>query len=231
MNLRLTILCLLAITAASCAKQGHLETEGFWPWFKTNEKAFAELFSYESQVAARSDSRIKEKSDATFNEVADRLQEVHPEFTPFFGFSNGENQLTITVNGQGEYFDAVDRFIASAPGIANWKFIALKQPLHFSADTEIRSGTVNLKIDDIRYRKTATDHGRFDFEIHIPFSVADDPEGFHRLLNHLTRDMLGERFAATAIGRITVRQTDDQSNQLLPFTDIYSDIHKALATE
>lgn len=201
---------------------------GFWPWFESRASEFADFFSYETRAANQGDPAFQKKTEDTVAEVGRRLRHVHPEFSPFFGYSEGKNKLFITVHGQAEHFAAVDKFIASAPEIDGWTFVALKQPLSLSAETEIQSGTAKLKVGDWRYTKTKNAGGSFDFVIYIPNQVSDDPEGFERLFTRLTTDFLGERFASTTMGAIKVVQiSDDASDGLLPFINIHADVSRA----
>lgn len=216
---------LAAMGISSCSK---ISKAGFWSWFESRESEFAQLFSYDAGTAAQDDVKLQEKIEGTVAEVGAKLREVHAEFSPFFGFSGGVNQMTITVHGQPEHFKAVDEFIASAPKIGGWKFIALKQPLSLSTETEISSGSAKLKVGDWRYMKSRNSHGTFDFVIYVPNQVSDDPAGFKRLFIQLTRDFLGERFASTIVGDVTVRQSIDAKPEgLLPFVDIYKDVSQA----
>jgi len=213
---------------SACSDKPETTDTGFWPWFESQESELADLFSYETGAAAQDDPELQKKIEDTVAEVGGRLREEHPQFSPFFGFSEGTNKLIITVNGQADHFTAVDEFIASAPEIEGWSFIALKQPLTLGADTEIQSGTAKLKVGDWRYSKTKKEDGSFDFVIYVPNQVSDDPEGFERLFTQLTTDFLGERFASTAMGDIKVLQlTDDAPDGLLPFIDIHKDVSRS----
>ena len=229
MNLRTLILpFFVAMVLPACSDKTEKTDSGFWPWFESREAEFADLFSYETGAAAQKDPELQKKIEATVTEVGDKLREVNSEFSPFFGFSDGTNQLFLTVNGQSEHFEAVDTFIASAPEFDGWEFVALKQPLSLGADTEIQSGTAKLKVGDWRYTKTENADGAFDFAIYVPNKVSDDPEGFKRLFTQLTTDFLGERFASTVLGDISVQElTDDAPEGLLPFIDIHDDVSRA----
>ena len=213
----------------ACSEESKAAKTAFWPWFQTRESEFAKLFSYETGAAAQDDPKLEKKIEDTVGEVGTKLRSVHPEFSPFFGFSGGSNEMVVTVHGQAEHFKAVDDFIATAPQINGWKFVALKKPLSLDADVEIQSGSAKLKVGDWRYAKTKNTEGSFDFVIYVPNKVSDDPEGFDRLFTRLTMDFLGERFASSAVGEITVRQlTDDATDELLPFVDIHKDISREI---
>jgi hypothetical protein len=226
MLLRTIILPLLiAMALPAYSQDANATKSGFWPWFESRQSEFAKLFSYQTGAAAQNDPKLQKKIEDTIGEVADKLRKVHPEFSPFFGFSDGANKMIVTVHGQTEHFKPVDAFIASAPKIDGWKFIALKQPLSLGADTEIQSGSAKLKVGDWRYAKTKNSDGAFDFVIYVSNKVSDDPEGFKRLFTRLTMDFLGERFASIAVGAVTVRElTVDAPEGLLPFVDIYKDV-------
>ena len=229
MNLRNLILpFIIASMIPACSDTAKKTDAGFWPWFESRHSEFADLFSYETGAAAQKNPELQKKIENAVGEVGDKLREVNSEFSPFFGFSDGTNQMFLTVNGQAEHFEAVDAFIASAPEIDGWEFIALKQPLKLGADTEVQSGTAKLKVGDWRYAKTQNRDDLFDLAIYVPNKVSDDPEGFTRLFKQLTRDFLGERFASTVLGEISVRElNDDAPEGLLPFIDIHNDVNQA----
>ena len=89
-----------------------------------------------------------------------------------------------------------------------------------------------MKVGDWHYSKTRNRDGSFDFVIHVPHEVSDDPEGFESLFTQLTSDFLGERFASTAVGEIkVVQQTDDAPVGLLPFADIHADVSQSAIAE
>ena len=223
----LPILCAMVVSA--CSEKAKPTETSFWPWFKSQKSELADLFSYETGAAGQNNPDLHKKMEDTVAEVGGKLRKVHPEFSPFFGYSDDTNTLTITVNGQAEHFAAVDDFVAAAPEVEGWKFIALKQPLSLGADTEIQSGTAKLKVVDWRYTKTKNSNGAFNFVIYVPNKVSDDAEGFKSLFSQLTRDFLGERFASTAVGEITVRQLPDSAPEgLLPFIDIHDDVSQAI---
>jgi len=225
-----SLLCVLLLTA--CSDQADSSKAGFWPWFEARDPELADLFSYDTRVAHQDDPEFQGKTNDAVDEVGAKLREVHPEFSPFFGFSDGTDKLFVTVHGQAEHFDAVDEFIAAAPEIEGWTFIALKQPLNLGADTEIQTGTTKMKVGDWHYSKTRNRDGSFDFVIHVPHEVSDDPEGFESLFTQLTSDFLGERFASTAVGEIkVVQQTDDAPVGLLPFADIHADVSQSAIAE
>lgn len=230
MNFRAFALPIVAVAALSaCSKNPKTKQGEFWLWFQNHRAEFSELFNYTTQAAGRNDSKIQKKTETTVEEIGVKLREIHPEFSPFLGFADGLNEMTVTVNGQSKYFEAVDLFVSSAPAIDGWKFIALKQPLKLSADTEIQSGTAKLRVGDFRYTKSTNGNGSFDFVIQIPAKVSEDPDGFKRLLTQITMDLLGERLASTAVGIVTVVQlTDPTSSESLPLINIQADVSQAM---
>jgi len=146
-------------------------------------------------------------------------------FSPFFGYRNGTNELMITVGGQKQYFASVEQFVATAPKISGWTFIALKPPLNFDADTEIKSGSVTLKLGDMRYTRQPEGEGSFTFTVFVPSDTSIDPDGFRRLCSRLIEDSLGERLAATAIHSVEVRQlTPTNQTGLHEFIHVHRDL-------
>ena len=140
--------------------------------------------------------------------------------TPFFGYKEGANTLTITVAGRQQSFASVDQFLLSAPAVDRWKFVALKSPLNLGPHTEIKSGSVLLKLDEVRYTRQPNADGSFDFTVFVPVKVSDDPQGFQRLFTRLLEDLLGERLAATLPHSVKV-----QPLQAAPTGDLREFIH------
>jgi hypothetical protein len=230
MNTRtIAFLLIFAMAFPAFSEESNARKTGFWRWFQARESEFAKIFSYKTGAAAKDDPKLQKKIDDAVSELGTKLRLVHPEFSPFLGFSGGSNELVVTVHGQSEYFKIVDDFVASAPKIDGWKFVALKKPLSLGVDTEIQSGSAKLKVGDWRYVKSKNSNGSFDFVIYVPNKVSDDPDGFDRLFTRLTMDFLGERFVSSALGEVTVRQlTADSPDGLLPFVDIHKDVSGAM---
>lgn len=218
--------CLISLAQAdSTAKK----TSEFWEWFDLRSDQMAQLFSYETGAKAQSDPKLQKKIEDSVGFVGDKMREVNSEFSPFFGFANGENTMTVTVHGDAKYFDAVDRFIAAAPKVEGWNLVALKQPRKFAAEMEIQTGSARLRVGDWKYSKARTKTGAFDFTIYVPNKVSEDQEGFDRLFGQLLTDTLGERLGSTIIGEVqTIQNPTKPPKGLLPFTDIGTDVQKAL---
>ncbi|GHC68064.1 hypothetical protein [Roseibacillus persicicus] len=216
------------LTSLAHADESSEKAKEFWDWFELRGDRMAELFSYETGAKAQDDPKLQKKIEDGVGFVGDKMREVNPMFSPFFGFANGENTLTVTVHGDAEYFDDVDRFIAAAPKIKSWNFVALKQPRKMAPEMEIQTGSFKLKVGDWNYSKVKTKSGAFDFTIFVPNKVSDDQEGFDRLFVQVLTDTLGERLGNTVIGKVrTVQSPKELPEGLLPFTDIGADIQKA----
>ena len=201
----------------------------FWAWFEKHESELAKLFSYETGAKAENDPKLQKKIEDTVGLVGERVRNVHPSFSPFFGYADEQNSMTITVHGEAEFFEDVDRFIELAPKQVGWKLIALKQPRVFAPEMEIQTGNTRLKVGDWNYSKTKSKDGKFNFVIYVPNKVSDDPEGFNALFMQLMQDSLGERLANTAVESIKVAQNPSPLPPgLIPFSQIVPDINKAL---
>ncbi|MCE9612144.1 MAG: hypothetical protein K8R23_18255 [Chthoniobacter sp.] len=212
-------------TGCSKTKPAGDATAEFWTWFTAQSAEYARLLSYETHASAPNDSERQKQVEQAVADTASRLRRINPEFSPFFGYSGGANKLMITVGGQKQLFAAVDQFVSTAPKIAGWTFVALKPPLNFDAATEIKSGSVALKLGDMRYSRQRQGDGSFAFTVFVPSNVSSDPDGFRRLCTRLLEDSLGERVAATAIHSLEVRQLDATSQpDLLEFIHVHRDI-------
>ena len=90
----------------------------FWKWFEDNNHAF--LFTNEV------DEDIKEQLLSDFLE---RLHHYNEKLYFQIGSSPDKDQeLIITAEGNIEHFESVEKLIAAAPAIPNWKFISFIQP-------------------------------------------------------------------------------------------------------
>jgi hypothetical protein len=228
--MRLISLLALLVFSAGCAKTksaGDATTE-FWTWFAAHSAEYASLFSYEQHAAAPNNSEREKLVAQAVADTASRLRRINPEFSPFFGYSNGTNKLIITVGGQKEFFAAADQLVFGAPKIPGWTFIALKPPQDLDGNTEIKSGSVSIKLGDMRYTRQPQGDGSFAFTVFVPFDVSSDPDGFRRLCSRLIEDSLGERLAATAIRGVEVRQLDATSKAgLFEFIHVHREISNA----
>lgn len=202
MNFRLATFILMI--ASSVYGQTNADKE-FWDWFTGQAPEYRKLFSYERQVAHGDNPADQQQVEQTVKEIGRRLRQVHPKFTPYLGEANGQNELIISVRSEKEAFARVDQFVAQAPAIAGWKAIALRSPMKVDAKTQIRSGSVDLKIGDMQYTAQQQPGGAWAFTIYLPAKVSDDPEGFQQLAASLLRDLLGERLAATAVHSVKVQ--------------------------
>ncbi len=225
MRLLLILACVMFATGCSKHNSAGDATTEFWTWFAANSSEYARLLSYEENAASPDDPKRQKRVEQVVSDTATHLRRIHPQFSPFFGYSEDTNKLMITVFGEKQFFGEVDRFVSTAPKIAGWSFVALKPPLTFSADTEIKSGSVTLKLGDMRYSRQAQADGSFAFTIFVPSNVSSDPDGFRQLCTRLLEDSLGERVAATAIHSVEVRQLDANSpTGLLEFIQVHRDI-------
>ena len=226
------VLLSLALCDFAFAEPSAKNTGSFWKWFQTREAELAILFSYESGAKAQNDPKLQKKIEKTVLLVGDKLREVHPEFSPYFGFAAGSNIMTVTVHGEAELFHEVDKFIQSAPKVGNWEFVALKQPREMYAESEIHTGTVQLRVGDWSYLKKKTSSGKYNFQVYVPNKVSDDPDGFNRLFTRLIMDSLGERLANTVVGKVSVIQNPTaMPSGLIKFTDIISDVEESVKSD
>jgi hypothetical protein len=99
----------------------------FWDWFLDNSSRYYFL----NQVTDDA------KKEGLLNDLLQHLHNYSEGLYFEIGGSIDETQeLIISAEGQQEYFDDVERLIAKAPIVPEWKFIAFKQPTDTLAVTE-----------------------------------------------------------------------------------------------
>jgi hypothetical protein len=86
----------------------------FWKWFEQNELTYRRIF----------DDRETDLIDNILN----RLREIRKGLAVEFEKSNGIYAMTISADGVEENFDIVQQIIDKSLSIANWRFIAFRQP-------------------------------------------------------------------------------------------------------
>jgi len=91
-------------------------SEKFWTWFIRNELELCDIRSSE---------------DPILEVLLDRLQQIHAGFFFEISINADPHELIISAAGKRELFSTVDEFVAGAPQIPSWKFIALKPPQGF----------------------------------------------------------------------------------------------------
>ncbi len=98
-------------------------SDKFWSWFIRNE---IEL------------SNSRSADDPILDTLLAELQEIHSEFFFEIGTNFEPHELIITAEGKRNLFPVVDEFVAGAPRIPAWKFIALKPAQGFDFVTSYK---------------------------------------------------------------------------------------------
>lgn len=200
-------------------------TNGFWAWFAERSPDFSKIFSHANQVKKREDPAIKAENDEAYESIVSHLKQVHPRFSPFVG-GQGENdrELIVTVFGRAELFPAVDQFVASAPEIPGWRVIALKPAMSPDPGSIIRTGTVEIPLDDSKfvYRESKTSPGKYDIAVYLKEGLDDKDEGAPGFARTLTIDFLGERLAGSILGEVVIVDLAKAPPNASPFVKIAS---------
>ena len=97
----------------------------FWHWFEANESRYRDV-------------EVPEKE-----ELLDALLEELHDYCPGLWFETGTaddgvHELIVSAEGDTDYFSAVRTLVATAPAIANWRFIAFKPAMGFAFTTQYK---------------------------------------------------------------------------------------------
>ncbi|MGY8643694.1 MAG: hypothetical protein ACKVJU_21700 [Verrucomicrobiales bacterium] len=193
----------------------------FWDWFSENSQEFLEVFESENQEKKQDDETLRKKNEHSFKVIVERLKTVNPAFSPYIGGSKDElnRNFIITVFGDAELFDEVDAFVNSAPQIEGWNFIALKSHQTPSPASVIRTGTLEIKLDDARFVAT-TNSGTHDVTIFLHKGIDGDTKGATGFARTITIDFLGERLAGTILGEVQIEGLENVPDDAIPLLEI-----------
>lgn len=97
--------------------------EGFWSWFVANEPRIRE--ADESQI-----ERVVDETTSELQRYCDRL------WLELGGHPIGPFALTISAQGDTDYFARVNALVARAPKLTHWEFVAFQRPLGFGFVTD-----------------------------------------------------------------------------------------------
>ena len=211
----LTWMSFTVLLLASCQDSGLTSEERFWKWFADHSEEHLDAFSPEKVDDQVSDQTV-------FLEISDQLSKVNPAFSPFIGGPRDqkEREFIVTVLGDASLFDEVDSFIDSAPEIDGWKFIALKPALTTNPGIVIRTGTIEIKLDDARFVPSRRSDGRVDVKQYLHPGIDANTPNAKGLARALTVDYLGERLAGEVLGEVQIGDLEEAPEEAVPFLEL-----------
>src|SRR5688500_16970121 len=84
----------------------------FWDWFAANSHRFV---------------NVERDQEVLFGELRRQLSRIHPSLTFEFGPQRDQRrELVISADGIKDAFPAVQRLVAAAPDLSDWRIIAFR---------------------------------------------------------------------------------------------------------
>jgi hypothetical protein len=157
----------------------------FWKWFEDNANSIA---------------AVKSGNDPILQKIIRELRKVHPNLDFEMGLSDDDLlEFIVSANGIKSVFPVVEKLVACAPTLPNWKIIAFRQPK--GSVEEILYENFLLKTEDVWFSyKRRMD--KVDLTIYIRNLTPGNEEQAIGASFILLDNELGEYLVATGIGFI-----------------------------
>lgn len=185
------------------------EYQKFWDWFAQNEKKFKTIIETQDNVV-----------DNFIEVIAPKLKALNLNFNMLAGGRPGSaTEFIVTPDGVLKAVPFVEDFIACAPSIEGWSFLACKNA---SKGIALRMGDFELSEDTISFVPLLKE-GYPDY-IALRFIVeAYTPENEDELGNALyifLDNYIGEMLTMTEIDHLEVRGQDAIEGELIPISKL-----------
>ncbi len=181
--------------------------EGFWNWFKNNEKEFYKVIKNDGDI-----------EQDFFNKLSEKLNQLRTGYWYLAGmFDNDTAELVLTADGVYKNIVFVEELVHAAPSIDNWKFTALKPALNIN-DVYINMGDLNFSNENLFFY--SNDKPKYPDEINITIIYTDYREDLKDLITNgvyiFMDNYLGELNSVTTIDSIRIIGNDNPENELIP---------------
>lgn len=178
----------------------------FWNWFLKYEETFF--------------NAIKERTDvqtAFFDEISPKLDELKEGIYFMAGMSDDNTaELILTPDGVVKNIVFVEELICAAPKLVNWKFTALKPPMHTEGGINMSGYTFDTASIHFCYKE----HPNYPDEIDIIVFHKDYNETNEEIIGNgiyiFLDNFLGELNFVTIIDGIEVASEKDAPSKLIP---------------
>jgi hypothetical protein len=185
----------------------------FWEWFSRNNKEYLEL-----------NNKTKKEAAYWLHELNAHLR----AYFKFFGYcmalpEKGIARLTITVHGKAMHFKKVESFVATAPEIPGWAFIALEEPMpiDFLLEKEIKAAGIDP--GEFSFSFTSDDPEDSNIIIYHPLCTEENLRAFMNLAYEAIYNLLGERSFGLDLGLVEVAnlsEADVDVDDVYPLEDL-----------
>ncbi|WP_426670854.1 hypothetical protein ACPPVU_06390 [Mucilaginibacter sp. McL0603] len=185
----------------------------FWKWFEDNNHAF--LFTNEV------DENIKEQL------LSDFLKQLHDYNDKLYfqigGSPGADQELIITAEGNVEQFESVEKLIAAAPAIPDWKFIPFIQPSN--EDNSINFEGAELTRSELWFipLQSASDPSSIGIRIYVPnYEILKTNDWLDNAVYKMLDTVLGEKSFALDIDYLEIKElTDDlEKDDMIELIDL-----------
>lgn len=169
----------------------------FWNWFLKKESEI-------SKLGKMANPEIKEKL------LVELLQKLHDYSDGLYfeigGFPNGLNEIIFTAEGKKKYFKNVEKLVAAAPAIINWKVIAFKPPMEDILNSNFEG--IELEPKNIWFLPLENEECPGELGLRVSYSNINllQKELELNAIFNLLESILGEKYFAENISHIEVCQ-------------------------
>lgn len=169
---------------------GGAADERFWRWFA----------GHRGELALMLDT-----SSAFWDVVLAELKKVDPSlWFEISGDLGGRREFVVTAEGRTELFETVDRLVAAAPDLEEWRFVALKPGSGFGFVSEYEGRRLDPNAIWFVPLESASDPQSLGVRVGVPGYDPADRRVFESAVLMMLDTGLGEREAATQLDVVQV---------------------------
>lgn len=171
------------------------KTKQFWNWFLKNNDKFLAINLIEQ----------KDKKEILLNDILEQLHKYNENlYFEIGGNSLNSMELIISAEGKREFFDEVEKLIADAPHLPNWKFIAFKQPSSSAFITEYEGFILDPKQMWFLPLEKEDDSGSFGLIVYLKNYTDQHKDLLLDGVFTVLETLLGEKTASLSIQYLEV---------------------------
>lgn len=165
----------------------------FWAWFRRNNEEYLGL-----------KTKSKKEMNYWLNELGAHLRAYSKSFYFTMEWNGQASSLIITANGNAKQFKKIEDFVAKAPMVTGWKFIALEEPrpIDFCLQKQIEKSGIDPRELFFSFDMDSA-HGVY-LTIYHPLCNSENEELIAQLAGDAVYNLLGERCFAAHIRGIEI---------------------------
>ena len=178
-----------------------LSKQHFWAWFSRHNDEYL-------------DFKKKSKKDFKYwlNELNAHLRAYCKSFYFAIGCDEEASVLIITANGNAKQFKKIEDFVAKAPPLAGWKFIALEgpRPIDFLLQSQIEESGIDPT--ELLFSFDIDSANRVYLTMYHPLCNMENEELIFELGSRAVYNLLGERSFGLDIRKIRVANLSEAAS-------------------